>query len=154
MKMTLLEIVQDIPKSTLWARNNKDKVAESYLKRKNTLEGKLISLITQSKYRSKKSGIEHSINTDFLKRLYIKQGGKCALSGITMLIQAPRDSVDFWYSMSIDRVDSNLGYTEDNVQLVCNSLNLMKKDMPNRLFIDMCREVVNHNENDIVRYSN
>ena len=31
--------------------------------------------------------------------------------------------------MSIDRIDPTKGYTEDNVQLVCAQVNMMKSDM-------------------------
>lgn len=32
-------------------------------------------------------------------------------------------------NMSIDRIDPTKGYTEDNVQLVCAQVNMMKSDM-------------------------
>ena len=30
---------------------------------------------------------------------------------------------------SVDRIDSNRGYVEDNVQLVCKAVNLMKNEL-------------------------
>lgn len=141
MKMTLLELVQDIPKSTAWARANKSKVKARDDARKSTIEGKLISLITQSRYRSKTSGLDHEINTEYLRGLYHGQNGQCALSGIPMTIRAKRGSDGFWKSVSIDRIDSNSGYVIGNVQLTCTGVNLMKKDMPNELFINFCKAV-------------
>lgn len=146
-KMTLLEIVQDIPKSTLYAREHRDKVKAQYEKRKGTLDGKLISLITSSRYRSKQKGISHNVDTQYLRCLYEGQEGLCALSGIEMTIIGKRGSDDYWKSVSLDRIDSSGGYVEGNVQLVCTGVNYMKKDMSDELFIDFCVTVTeNFNE--------
>lgn len=143
MRMTLLEIVQDmeVPKSTQWARQNKEKVAERDKERKGTLDGKLLNLVTQSRYRAKQSGLDHDVDRSYLKGLYEGQDGLCALSGIPMTIIGTRGSEDYWKSISIDRIDSSLGYTEGNVQLVCTGVNYMKKDMSDQMFIDFCRKV-------------
>lgn len=132
---------EHVPKSTAWARRNRDKVKQKDQERKGTLDGKLISLVTQSKYRCKSSNLDHSIDTEYLRGLYSGQDGKCALSGITMSIRAPRDSDEFWKTISIDRIDSNCGYIPGNVQLTCTGVNLMKRDMPNELFIEFCVKV-------------
>lgn len=61
------------------------------------------------------------IDYDFLIDLYYKQGGKCALTKLPMTHKR-RDL----YSISIDRIDSSLGYIPGNVQLVCKFINLGK----------------------------
>lgn len=136
----------EVSRSTTWARNNRDRVKQRDNERKGTLDGKLINLITQSRYRCKSSKLEHGIDTEYLRGLYLGQEGLCALSGIEMVIRAPRESNDFWKSLSIDRIDSNLGYIQGNVQLTCTGVNLMKKDMPNQLFIDFCNSVSENNK--------
>jgi hypothetical protein len=133
-----------VPKSTQWARDNKDKLAVRDKERKGTLEGKLLNLTTQSKYRSKTNGLEHNINRAYLRGLYHGQRGLCALSGKEMTIIGERGSDDYWNSISIDRIDSSLGYIEGNVQLVCTGVNYMKKDMTDEMFIDFCKGVVEH----------
>ena len=45
------------------------------------------------------------------------------------------------YNISIDRIDSSKGYTKDNIQLVCASLNNMKMDLKNKHFIQLCKLV-------------
>lgn len=145
MKMTLLEMVQDIPKSTRWARKNKDILAIRDKERRGTLDGKLISLITQSKYRCKTSRKEHTIDTHYLRGLYYGQEGRCALSGITMTISGERGTPNYWFSISLDRIDSSLGYIDGNVQLVCTGVNYMKKDMTDTMFIDFCKRVAEAN---------
>lgn len=142
MKMTLLEMVQDIPKSTRWYRANKEKVASKTKEKMNTLSGKLTSLITQSRYRAKNKGYTHSIDTSYLKYLFEEQQGLCALSGKTMTIKGTRGTPEYWDSVSIDRIDSSLGYDKGNVQLVCTAVNHMKSDMVEEHFLDLCRRIL------------
>jgi transcription initiation factor TFIIIB Brf1 subunit/transcription initiation factor TFIIB len=61
------------------------------------------------------------IDLDYLIDLYHKQDGKCAITGIEMchIFGNPR-------TISIDRIDSNQGYIEGNVHLVCQWVNLAK----------------------------
>lgn len=46
----------------------------------------------------------------------------CALTGLPLKFI---DNTDF-YGASLDRIDSNKGYTEDNIRLICKGLNYMK----------------------------
>lgn len=128
-------------RSTQWARDNREKIRAKDLERKGTLDGKLISLITQSRYRSKQSNRDHLINTEYLRGIYKSQDGKCALSGIEMTLRGARGSTEYWTSISLDRIDSKLGYIHGNVQLVCTAVNYMKKDMSDVDFITFCTKV-------------
>ena len=132
---------QEVCRSTLWARANKERVAEKAKIAKGTFDGKTINLLTQSRYRSKKNGLEHSIDLEYIRGLYYGQEGKCALSGIIMTIIGERGSDDYWKSVSLDRINSSKGYVEGNVQLVCTGVNYMKKDMSDSTFISFCKKV-------------
>ena len=148
MKMTLIEMVQDkekVPKSTKWARANKDKVRAQDEKRKGTLDGKLINLASQTKYRAKGKGWEHDITTGYLRGLYYGQEGLCALSGMKMTIRGALRTHENWMSISADRIDSEGGYTQGNVQLVCTGVNKIKGSMTDEEFIKFCSKVVEHN---------
>ena len=76
--------------------------------------------------RSKSKNLEYDITLDFLYQLYEKQEGLCALSGIKMTydVLSGRTSTN----ISIDKIDPNKGYTQDNIQLVCMAVNEMKND--------------------------
>lgn len=50
----------------------------------------------------------------------------------------------FITNASVDRIDSEYGYTEDNVQLVCSRVNLMKGPLPQQTFFDLCRIIANN----------
>lgn len=44
-------------------------------------------------------------------------------------------------TVSIERIDSSVGYTLANTILVCQSINRMKSDFSLQDFYDMCRDV-------------
>lgn len=61
--------------------------------------------------------------------------GKCALSGVT--IQLGKDA-------SLDRINSKIGYEVGNVQWVHKTINLMKNQLDESVFIEWTRKVANH----------
>lgn len=83
--------------------------------RDNNLERTLQRLLSSIKYRCKrqqhKSG---DLDYSFLIEQYHRQEGKCFISGITMSIGSHMN-----WQISVERIDQNLGYTKDNVVLIC-----------------------------------
>lgn len=75
------------------------------------------------------------LSIEFLNSLWTKQAGRCALSGVELNNAYGTETV------SIDRIDNDRGYEEDNVQLIHKALNLMKRDMPDDEFVAWCRLV-------------
>lgn len=76
--------------------------------------------------RSRKKGREDNVTLDDLCRLYDAQNGQCALTGIPFDCGENRGGDTKWkrpFSVSIDRIDSRLGYTVDNTRLVCSAVN-------------------------------
>lgn len=67
--------------------------------------------------------------SSFFKKLYEKQNGKCAISGMPLELQLgvgkPNPN-----KCSVDRIDSNRGYNHRNIWLVCWWVNQMKMDTP------------------------
>jgi hypothetical protein len=92
-----------------------------------------------SKTRSKKT--DFSISFDEWINIYNNQQGKCALTGIEMTISQENNN----YNISPDRIDSDKGYTKDNIQFVCVEINIAKQEHTNTEFIEMCRRVANFN---------
>ena len=78
-------------------------------------------------YRKVKQGklnpacLDITIDFDYLWGLWETQDGKCALSKLPMVHE-----FNNLCSISVDRVDSELGYAKGNVQLVCKWVNLAK----------------------------
>lgn len=77
---------------------------------------------SQEKSRSPKRRII-TITEDEIVAFWDSQSGLCAISGMPMLYRFndPR-------TVSIDRIDSDLGYIPGNVQLVCRWVNLAKNN--------------------------
>ena len=74
----------------------------------------------------------------FLKELYEKQDGKCAITGVTLELEIgtkkPKPN-----KCSLDRIDSNRGYYKSNVWFVAWWVNAMKSDMTMDTFQDRIR---------------
>lgn len=69
--------------------------------------------------------------------MWESQGGKCAYTFFDLDTQPKKP-----YSVSVERIDSKIGYTKQNTILVCNAINRMKSNFEPALFYEMCRAVV------------
>lgn len=65
---------------------------------------------------------------------------RCALTKVRFDIESK------WYKPSLDRIDSNKGYTPDNVRLVAWIVNHCRGNLTDAEFIDMCKKVVEGNK--------
>ena len=94
----------------------------------------------------KKRRVGSELTIDFLDRLYQKQLGKCALSGREMTFIAGKGRVST--NISIDQIIPSLGYTQDNVQLVCAFANILKGSlMMDELYL-FCEEILKNRKED------
>jgi len=90
------------------------------------------------------------MTTDNLWTLMIKQGHKCALSGLDITLKQPNMTVNKGnlnykgWNASLDRINSNIGYIEGNVQWVHRDINFMKRNYDEDYFIKLCDLVINH----------
>lgn len=97
------------------------------------------------KCKSRKKWITE-IDAEYIKEIWDRQGGKCALSGIDMLNLPEKLSSTFLngprhpFKPSLDRIDSSKGYVKGNVQWVCTIVNLAKADFAQNDFLRMCVE--------------
>lgn len=97
-----------------------------------------------SKY--KRGAIKRNITWDIgikdVNDLYKSQNGRCALTGIPIIVADGRYGKE--NTASLDRKDNSKGYTIDNVQLVHITTNLFKNKFSDDEFIYMCRLVATH----------
>ena len=116
-------------------------------KRANTLEGFIGYLFRHIIANAKTRGIGVFITKEDILNLYTFQGVKCALSGIEMT-HIKKANADKWAdttkNISVDRIDSKREYIIDNIQLVCAAANIIKWDLPQNEFIEMCRLVTEY----------
>jgi hypothetical protein len=81
-------------------------------------------LLYNSRYRAKKKGLPHELDLDWILTEVGK--GKCALTGLPLSLDKPKHALRSPWSPSLDRKDSNLGYTRENTQIVCTAVNTLK----------------------------
>jgi hypothetical protein len=114
---------------------------------KNCTMGGYVSQWTSDiKQRSIKRGWDFDVDVNFIRELFAKQEGKCALTKIPFNFnhvknkKYERDP----FCMSLDRVNPNKGYTKDNVRLVCMIVNLALNNFGDNAFAKMCEEFVSN----------
>lgn len=96
------------------------------------------------KHGAKRRGIEFTISREYLWSLYIKQSGKCAISGVDIdFAKNTKEFRDRVETASLDRIDSSKGYVEGNVQWVHKIVNSMKMTLSNDELIKWCNIIAN-----------
>jgi hypothetical protein len=82
-----------------------------------------------------KRDIDFDLTIEEISNQYENQNKLCALTGVPL---------KFGVDASVDRINSQLWYDSANIQIVHKDLNMMKKDMPNEVFIAWCKLVSNY----------
>jgi hypothetical protein len=120
-----------------------DRLSFSRMINKNDLDYFLKEVISGAKTRANRKKIKFGLTMEMLKSLWNKQNGKCAITGLPMthLILNGRISTN----VSIDRIDSNKGYTADNIQLLCVAVNIMKSTMTLDELKSFCKLIIDNN---------
>ena len=94
------------------------------------------------KDRANKKNIECNVDLQYLHQLWNDQKGLCALSGIPMTYYF--DSGRIPTNVSVDRIDSKLGYAKGNIQLVCMAVNQMKNDLTIEQLKYFCKSILEY----------
>ena len=87
---------------------------------------------------------EFNITIEFIQKLLEKQNYKCAVTGLSIKVHPIKEK-----TASLDRIDSSIGYKEDNVQWVHKDINWMKQDYSMEEFVSYCQLVSNYENNNI-----
>lgn len=105
-------------------------------KKYSTFEGRITTFLRTCAKSAEKRGHKCTITRQDLIDLWLSQDGLCYYSDLPMEIK-PAEST----SVSVERLDSNVGYTRENTVLCCNAINRMKSDFTVDEFIHFCRSV-------------
>lgn len=111
-------------------------------KKRSERRSTLIGYIRNAVCRKDRSKLNY---VDVLK-LYHKQKGRCALSGIKMTHQYGEGLVPT--NISIDRINKGIDggeYTIDNIRLLCVHVNMALNMWTDKEFIEMCQQIINNN---------
>lgn len=93
------------------------------------------------KNNAKSRNIDLSVTGQELWDLFINQNKKCALSGMPISLKMTRFEDKSNSTASIDRINSNEGYTLKNVQWVHKDINFMKQSYSQDYFVSLCESV-------------
>lgn len=111
------------------------------LKYLNTLEGYIKTILQHAKSRKKH---DFNITFDDVLEIYNKQNGLCVYTKETLTHVLGEGNINT--NMSLDRIDSNKGYTKDNVQLTLRIINTMKSNLKEIDFLNFCKLVTINNK--------
>lgn len=100
-----------------------------------------ISWYNKFKTGAETRGILWNLTIDDIADLMELQDFKCALTGWD--IAFPECGPPEKAPASIDRIDSALGYTKENSQLLTRQVNMMKQQYSQEDFIAVCKAVAN-----------
>ena len=100
--------------------------------------------LNKIKSTASRRSIEYNVTDEYIWELFKKQKGLCALSGVVISFGAKGRELG---TASLDRIDSNLGYIEGNVQWLHKDVNLMKMNLEEKVFLDFCEKIVDNKRN-------
>jgi len=109
---------------------------KSRAKQNSTIEGRAIVFLRNAKKSAAKRRQEFSLSVADIVDCWHDQDGICAYSGRKMTLVAGEIE-----TVSIERIDSNKGYTPENTILVCQAINRMKSNFRFDDFYELCRDV-------------
>lgn len=91
-------------------------------------------------------GILFDVSPEYLQELFNLQSKKCALSGIDIYISKSQSNPveRSKNNASLDRIDSTKGYIIGNLQWVHKDINTMKMHYSQEYFINLCKMISNH----------
>ena len=93
-------------------------------------------------FKIKSKILDFNIDAEFLEKLWEKQKGTCPYTGLKMELRdysCPSQTT----SASLDRIDSNQGYTKDNVEFVCMSINYAKNEFTKQEILNFIQLIRN-----------
>jgi hypothetical protein len=130
-------------------------ITDYYLYNKNNDNNNITKIddikyeVNDGKYKqiqkgAKERNIIFNLSLEFLNQLLQKQNYKCAISGIPINLN-PYQGSKIKSTASLDRIDSKIGYEENNVQWIHKHINKMKWDYNQNYFIDLCIAIAKNN---------
>jgi hypothetical protein len=94
---------------------------------------------SQVKRGAEQRGLEFDLSIRDMYELFIQQNARCALSDIELYL-GYKDT-----NASLDRIDSQKGYTKDNIQWLHKDVNRIKSNFGEDRFLEICRAIARHN---------
>ena len=83
--------------------------------------------------------LEFSISIEYIWELFLQQNRKCVYTNYDLYFGSVDNSKTT--TASLDRIDSSKGYIEGNVQWVHKTVNKMKLDLDEKVFLEICCDI-------------
>lgn len=109
---------------------------KSRAKQNSTIEGRAKIFLQNARKSAAKRQQIFALTVINITECWEEQNGICAYSGRQMTLDASQIN-----TVSIERIDSAIGYTPENTILVCQAINRMKSDFGFEDFYNLCRDV-------------
>lgn len=109
------------------------------------IDRELAILRDRSNNRSQKRGDTGRVTLNNLRVMYVKQRGRCAVSGIEFRLDCLTDGDERSraFAPSVDRISNDIGYTLKNIRLVCRIANYAMNTWGEAALRALCQGVVN-----------
>ncbi len=100
----------------------------------------LAGIYRSARFSAKVKNLEFTITPFELVEIANSSNGKCMLTGIKWSIyeQGGKAGKRVW-APSLDRIDSNKGYTKNNCRLVCCAVNIALSDLGDNVLIKIAQ---------------
>jgi len=113
---------------------------------KDIVKHRAKTLINSAKTRAKTKELDFDLELDWVEQKL--RAGKCEATGLTFIFtlygEGNISTKTNPYAPSLDRINSNKGYTPDNVQITILAFNKFKSDMVQHSMIDIAKAIVKH----------
>lgn len=127
-----------------WKNGNKKTIITNRTGTKNLFG----SLLCRWKANATSRKYDFLVTKEYLQNVYERQGGLCAYTGVIMLSPVTDKehvaATGSPYLISLDRINSDFGYIEGNVQFICCWLNKAKGAMPHDKFQNIIEDLRLH----------
>lgn len=102
---------------------------------KNLVKSYLTGKIASMRSGAKRRGLCFEITADDLESLIERQEFQCAITGIRFDMKRYPDLRIPPYAPSVDRINHKIGYTRENIQIVCSAVNVARSNLPDEIFM-------------------
>lgn len=111
-------------------------------------KGRVYAIFSSVKLGASRRNIPFEISKEAISEKLEQQDWKCCRTGIPFDLSAGEGRKP--YGPSIDRIDNNIGYTIDNIQIVCSIYNLAKSDFVDDDVLALAYALVEHRQNSLI----
>lgn len=86
--------------------------------------------------------VDGDLTLFLLHKMWREQDGKCAVTGVK-LTHIQGQGFRIWTNVTVDRINPDIGYQEDNIRLVCRAVNYMKAAMTDVEMVEWAGRILN-----------